>query len=278
MEKVHHKNRSQPASKIGCEIHETIAQCLDCLQTSKRISEIEDKEWAEKLLHYPYSDHTPDWDLLECGCPITEWWTCICGLRRYARVDPPHIMHEYFRVQMAECPMGERQMMHKFHDLMQKWWDTYEELNIIRPRWMISILETYVDMGHHIGPNYTGNAMSVVSMIQMEKFARTLLYNAEINWTQESCREYERELARGGERYHPYLTKPETQIGYVYTFLFARLHDLLQSTPLLYKISKPLIQGIIESKEGVLSKTDEHVKGPKVATTMWENFDKGTKK
>ena len=277
MEKVHHKNRHQSAGKIGCKIHDKIEECMMCLQTKNGIDAMENKEWAKRIYHWPYFDRTPDWDLLECGCPITEWWSCMCGLRRYARINPPHIMHDSFKQQMAECPLDEKSMMYKFHDLIKKWWPKYEKLILIRPRWRVAILETYVDMGHHIEPRWPGNAMSVVSLIQMEKFARTLLYNAEIKWSFDACYEYANELASGGKRYHPNLTKPETKIGYVYTFLFARLHDLLQHTPLLFDISKPLIQGIVESEEGVIQQTNKHLEGPDIGSLILNNFNKGNK-
>lgn len=267
-----------PSKHFGCTEHEHVhfADCLVALENKhqksikqweqhlkidtdgrvKKLDEQDDRmiyEWSKRRINKPNFSKAPDWTLLECGCPIYRLWTCIAALRKLERSKYPNCEGQEAWVEqtkpLLEMGWDEKSIMTLFHKELTELWHLYAKHAVIRPRWRISILETYIDHGDLIlPPNWSANAMAAVSLLQYDRFTKILYLDAEFDPEER----YASAKFHNGSAKHPEYEgySPHRShvhdVPYAYTFLFTRLRKQLKKTPLIYDIAVDMLADMIE--------------------------------
>lgn len=288
---VHHTELlDRPSSFIGCDKHKTIRHCMIPLGVHTNMSEViqrweEDGEFnigvefpeeehqevidsCKRFINWPYKTITPDWGLLEDSCILTRLWISLSALRRIKRASPGYLYGEEFAQQTLGLDAEE--IMHNFHEDVKTLWELVGEWNLIKPRWRVSILETYVDWGDFIGANYSGNALSVVSLIQWDRFAQTVYPPSDVatakhnqDYNENCCK-----FVKGKEpkEYSPHRLLLLRGHTYTNTFLFSRLKEQLMKTPVLYNWSRDMVYDLIMKPNSVPRQLDKQKPGESPAT------------
>ena len=178
-------------------------------------------EWCKRFQNWPYYSACPDWSMLVDPCPLTQLWTQLSALRRLKRAEHPnHMFCHEFREQTKN--LNAEGIVDEFHKNVSLHWPLWRMFNLIKPRWRISILETYADWGDVLGSDYAANAMLAVAMIQYDRFHETVSAGMPLT-SKENLDAYNNVCCKHSEEDKPDGYSPHrmfTMIGHSYTITY----------------------------------------------------------